>query len=580
MAVILVVLLSVAFDPSHPLPSMAVVAMLGLQVVHSLPRLKWLRGPWSLAAQALLFPWAGPGAPGLLAASVLLIAGGPIRWVMFAGVVAAAGLLNLSDAYGCANAMGNALAQGLIVFGVTRLSDLRAELHAARGEPAAESVAGERERASRDLDAVLGSSLSAVIGLAAKGRTEEIVVLGREAAARARETPGAAVELPRGDLTPRLALPIHVAAHAGFLIVSVIYLWQMRPPAWVLAGALLAVAGVVGLQLYHSLPRPPGVRPRHAAWTLPVQLALACLPLLSPDRPYPQLAGFAAASVLIVMCGNAAWAAWPISGAIILGVCATLLLRGVSPVENLYWTFNAAAVAAMLYGLALHTGLVFQVREARLALAEIAVVKERRRISRDVHDLLGSSLSAIVVKGELAVRTPERAERELADIARIARRALADLRAIPRDDDPGLSLDAELASAREILTAAGVTVHVDASRRAPVPSPVDALLATVLREAVTNVLRHSRADHCRIEVACGDGLVRLRVRNDGAPADGAAGAPGERAGGQGITNLAERVAAVGGRLAAAPTGGGYELSVLQPVGLGGDTDGVEAVAGV
>ncbi|MFC7646696.1 hypothetical protein ACFQX6_43695 [Streptosporangium lutulentum] len=127
--------------------------------------------------------------------------------MIFTGVVAVAGLLNLEDAYTCANAMVNALSQGLIVFGVTRLSDLRTELHAARGELATESVVAERERASLALDSVLGSSLSAIIGLAAKARTEKILALAREAAARARETPGPPVELPRSDLTPGSRCP-------------------------------------------------------------------------------------------------------------------------------------------------------------------------------------------------------------------------------------------------------------------------------------------------------------------------------------------------------------------------------------
>jgi two-component system sensor histidine kinase DesK len=602
VVVILVVLLGVALDPLHPLPNGPAAAMLALQIVHSVPGLRRLRGPWSLAAQAMLFPWAGQGAPGLLAASVLLIMRGSTRWMIFTGVVAAAGLLNIEDVYTCANAMVNALSQGLILFGVTRLSDLRAELHAARGELAAESVVAERERASLALDTVLGAALSAIIGLAAKARTEKILLLAREAAARARATPGTPVELPRSDLTPRLALPILIAAHTGFLIVSAIYLWEAHPPAWVLAGALLAVAGVVGLQLYHSLPRPPGIRPAYAAWTLPAQLLLACLPVLSPDQAYPQLVGFAAGSVLVLRYGRAAWAMWSIFAAIILGVCAGMLLRGVAWGENLYWTFNAIAISTMFYGLALHTGLVFAVREARLALAEIAVAGEQRRISQDVHDLLGYGLSAIVVKGELALRAPERAEQQLADIARIARRALADLRAIGQDDDPGLSLDTELASAREILTAAGVTVHVDAEPWPQIPQSVDALLAIVLREAVTNVLRHSRAQHCHIEVVRAGDLVTLRVTNDGAINNSAINnstaynrvtndsitndsmtnsiVEGE-AGGQGVANLAGRVAAMGGRLTAVPIpGGGFELLVLQPAGFGGDTNGVEAVAGV
>ncbi|MEU6034571.1 histidine kinase [Actinomadura sp. NPDC047616] len=584
MVIVLAVLAGVAFDPLHPLPGVPGIAMLVLQLVHCLPRLRRLRGPWTLAAQAVLFPWAGPGAAGMLASSVLLLIARPVRWAAFAGVLAAAGLLNRDDAYTCANAVVNALAQGLIIFGVTRLSDLRAELHATRGEPAAESVARERDRASRSLDAALGTALSTIIGAATRGETAGIPALAREAAARARATPNPPEEPPHGDLTPRLALPILIAAHAGFLVVSVIYLRSVRPPAPLLAASVAAVLAVCGLQLYHSLPRPPGALPRHAAWTLPSQIVLACLPLFAPGRPYPQLAGFAAGSILIVLYGRGGRVAWPAFGAVLLGVFAVLAVRGEPLALNAYWTFNAAAIAAMFYGLALLTGLVYQVREARLALAEIAVARERRRIARDVHDLLGYGLSAIAVKGELAARAPDRAERELADIARIARRALADLRAIPGADDHDLSLEAELESARDVLAAAGMEVTVEARLGPPLPRATDALLATVLREAVTNVLRHSRPSRCAITADRVDEYVRLRVVNDGAPADGDTNGDtdgdtdGDTGGGQGLGNLTARVSAAGGRLDAGPAGDGrYELRVLQPAGLGGDADGVEAV---
>ncbi|MEO3891700.1 histidine kinase [Nonomuraea sp. B5E05] len=584
MVIILVVLAGVAFDPLAPLPGVPAIVMLILQIVHSLPRPRRLVGPWTLVAQALLFVWAGQGAPGLLTASVLLIARGPARWVLAGAVVAVTGLLNTADVYTCVNAMVNALTQGLVVFGVTRLNDLRAELHAARNELAEASVAEERERASREFESVLGSSLSAITALAAQGRTGEIVTLARRAAARARRAPPPQAQPPFDDLTPRLALPILVTVHLGFLIVSAVFLWRAAPPPAVLAPALLILAGVTGLQLRHSWPRPPGVRPAHARWTLPLQLALALAPLLFPERPYPQLIGYAAGSLLILWTR---WAAFPVVGAVLAVTSVVMALRGIAPVDNLYWTFNALAIAVMFHGLALHTHMVAQVRQARLALAGIALERERRRIARDVHDLLGYSLSAIVVKAELAVRTPERSAEQLADITRIAERALADVAAIPRDSGRPLSLATELASAREVLSAAGADVHAD-----PVielPADIDALLAMVLREAVTNILRHSRARLCRIELTSQDATARLRITNDGVTdadadtgtdtgtdthADTDAAPPG-----QGLRNLTQRVSAHGGSLRTSRVPGGYELLVLQPTGFGRDADGVEPVAG-
>ncbi|GAA4619782.1 hypothetical protein GCM10023196_001180 [Actinoallomurus vinaceus] len=572
------VLVGLAVDPWLIHPSVPAVLMLALQVLHCLPGTKRFRGRWTLAAQAVLFPWAGP--PGFLAASALLIVGGRIRWALFAAVVAAAGLMNLGDVYACANAMGNALAIGVTVYGLTRLSDLRAELRAARGELAAESVAGERERFSRDLDAVLGSALSEIVGLAAQGRIEEILSLARETAVRVRATPAAPTEPPPTDLTPRLALPIVVVAHLEYLAVGAISLWDASPPTPLLAAGLGGLAVIIGLSVYHCLPRPPGVRPRHAGWTLSAQTALACLPLLMPGGPEPRMVGFAAGSILIIIGGRLAW---PLFGAVVLSVPAVLLARSVSPGQAASLTVDTVTIALIFYGLALLTGLVHEVREARLALAAMALARERRRIARDVHDLLGYGLSAIIVKAELAARDPLQAERELADIALTARRALGDLRAIPADDQR-MSLRTELASAHEVLTAAGITVRVDASADG-LPGPVDALLATVLREAVTNVLRHSRARTCSVEVAVADGTVRLRVTNDGVPQapveTRGQGVDGQGAGGQGVGNLTERVAAMGGRLTAGrSTGEEYELLVLQPVGLGGDADRVDSVAGV
>nr|WP_273474215.1 histidine kinase [Nocardiopsis sinuspersici] len=228
----------------------------------------------------------------------------------------------------------------------------------------------------------------------------------------------------------------------------------------------------------------------------------------------------------------------------------------------------------MFYGLALLTHLVSQVNEARQAIAAIAVAKERRRIMADVHDLLGYGLSAITVKAEVAARAPERADTEFRDIARMARRALADLRAVPYED-PEVSLHVEGASAREILTAAGVDVRLDIDTGL-LAGQADTLLATVVREAVTNVIRHSRARNATVQAVSTGTHVCLRVINDGVSHD-TAGVQGDtraaRRGGNGIANLTARVAVAGGALTAGPTGdGGYELAVTLPVPHGSSSD--------
>ncbi len=548
--IVLVVLLGVAVDPLHPVPSPPFALVLALQLVYCLT--PW-RSRWPLAAQVLLLPWAGPAAAGMVAASALLVLRGAARWCLFGAVVAAAALLAPATPFGIALAVLNAACQGLVLFGVTRLGDTRAAVHAARAQFAARAVSAERSRAAHELEAALGTILSTIIALVGRGDTARIAEVSRSAASRARAVPSAAGEpVPEPDLTPRLALPILVAVHAGYLATSLIYL-QGRPALSLLAAAIL------GLQLHHALPRPPGARPRHAVWTSAAMVLLTAVTLLYPGQPYPQLAGFAVAGFLIF---GRPW--WPLAGVIVMSLPAVLAVRGYSPAENLYWTFNAVAIAAMFYGLTTQTALVFEAREARRALAALAAADERRRISRDVHDLLGYGLSAITVKAELAGRLgPEGSGEQLAEIAAIARRSLAALRAIPADPDPRLSLAAELDSARSVLEAAGVevTVRRESGRD-------DALLAIVLREAVTNVLRHSDATYCLIDIT----PAGLRVVNDGARA--------VRGTGSGTANLTARVAAAGGTLTAGSDGGEYRLTVLYPAVLGGDADGVEPIARV
>ncbi|MFI7222951.1 sensor histidine kinase [Nonomuraea angiospora] len=557
--IILVVLLLLVIPPAAGLPGVPALLSLGLQLLCSLPGTRRLRGWWLVAGQAALFAWMGPvpfgGPSAFFAASVLLVARGPLRWVLFGGVTAAAGVVNLgADAYVWVNAVGNTATQGLVVFALTRLSDLRDELHVTRAELAARSVAEERERAGHDLDAVLGSTLSRVIGLAAAGRAGEIPPLTRRAAQQVRQRPEPPPLPPPGDLTPRLALPILTVVYLWVPVAAIIVVARAPVPAGLRVAYWVAVIAVVALQAYHALPRPPGARPRHAAWTLPAQLLLAWLPLLEPDRPYYQLVGWAAAALLIVV--PAPRLAWALYAAVVASVPAVLLARSGSAAGIPAALVEVVGMSAMFYGLTAVTRLVYQVRESRLALAGLAAARERRRIAQDVHDLIGYGLSAITVKAELAARDPARAEAELAGVVTVARTALADLRAIPGDGEPGLSLPAELASAREVLEATGAVVEIDHDH-ARLPDGLDAVLAVVVREAATNVLRHSEARHVTITLSTGDDLVRLRVDNDGVT-----GRPAEP--GQGVANLTARLAARGGRLTTASRDHRFRLDATLP----------------
>ncbi|GAA2407399.1 hypothetical protein GCM10010191_14660 [Actinomadura vinacea] len=198
----------------------------------------------------------------------------------------------------------------------------------------------------------------------------------------------------------------------------------------------------------------------------------------------------------------------------------------------------------------------------REAQARLAVTEERLRFSRDLHDLLGHSLSLIAVKSELAMRMteaePARAREEMADVRRAAREALREVRAAVRGYR-AVELDAELAGVRAVLEAAGVRCEIG-DPPPDLPSEVRSVLAWVIREGATNVIKHSEAGRCAVTITpYGDSVV-LEMSNDGARQS-------RRPAGSGLAGMAERVEILGGTL----THGrrdrdGFLLRAVVPVG--------------
>ncbi len=203
-----------------------------------------------------------------------------------------------------------------------------------------------------------------------------------------------------------------------------------------------------------------------------------------------------------------------------------------------------------------------ELQHTREDLARAAVAEERLRFARDLHDLLGHTLSVMVVKaeavGRLALRDGETAAEQAADIERIGRQALTEVRAAVTGYR-GRGLAAELDSARTALADAGIAADVRVPAAVLTPE-TDALLGWAVREGVTNVIRHSGAATCAVELREGDDLV-LEIRDDG-------GGPGRgRVRGNGLAGLRERVTALGGRLAADRLPGrGFLLRVTVPRG--------------
>ena len=238
---------------------------------------------------------------------------------------------------------------------------------------------------------------------------------------------------------------------------------------------------------------------------------------------------------------------------------------GLSVVTLALYTVVWAVLAASAHSLRVLWDIITDAYAARDAQARLAVTEERLRFARDLHDLVGHSLSGIAVKSELAARLVERApdvaSAEMTSVRQLARDALRETRAAVTGYRE-IDLDEEIAGVRAVLTAAGVRCAVTRTEHS-LPAAVRSVAAWVVREGGTNVLRHSEARRCELTLRRdGDGdVVVVEVHNDGVSAEAEA-----NTGGHGIAGLAERVAAVGGSLTASRTGpGGFLLRAVMPV---------------
>jgi two-component system sensor histidine kinase DesK len=590
---------------------------------------------WLLAAQAVLTwvpvvlfggSWVG-GPGGVLAGLVLLSLSAPLSWLTAAGLLVAevvartvvTGLpykeFGFPQAWAAAAWLVIAwVDDGLVFFGMVRLAQIVGEVREARGLSEQLAVAGERVEAAAQFQAAVGEQLAAVAAMAAtaghdlpgdpagaRSRIAEAGAAAREAAAKARSMTGAhraapppQVPAPVGHavISARLAWVVLVAVLTGFTSLSVVYAivghYPARSTAFLLGAAFLAAA----LQLYQSRPVPGGGRARWWQAALILQALLVFATFLPFVGVYgASMAGFLAGSVLLVVRGWPRWAGY--AGVVTAWTVLYIAVseRGVTLSERLApaavaYVFAALACTGLLvYGLSWLAGLARQLEQLHGELARMAAVRERLRVARDVHDLLGLGLSAIALKadliGRLIGRDDARAAAEIEEVSRISAAARAEMRHVIGDGQR-LSLATEVAEARQLLGSAGVEVGADLPS-GPLPQAADAVLAIVLREAVTNVLRHSAAAACTICVTAVDGSVRLQVSNDGvadAQPDGQpladavlrvarASEPGtDDRPGSGLGNLAARVAAAGGRLTSRQAGGRFDLVAHIPLRAG------------
>lgn len=348
---------------------------------------------------------------------------------------------------------------------------------------------------------------------------------------------------PISDLVHRhLAVATVVGVLAGQAVLAGLWWWTMwlamattvpfrtiRP--WLAATTAVGVAFALvlggnykGLLIYVSIALAVSLPLR---WTLPALFACAGLALIAEYRN-PQYLALPPGSRLNEIVGG-------LSLTFFLGLMMLTYRRTMA--------------------------LVIELRAARAELARLAVTEERLRFARDLHDLLGHSLTTIALKSQVARRLaePESAvAREVGDIESVAQQALAEVREAVTGYR-GRSLADELDAARSTLTAAGIDVTVQLAGT-PLPAQLDALLGWVVREGTTNMLRHSRARSCEFRLARVDGMACLDVRDDGVgPADDAVA-------GNGLAGLAERVAGAGGTLDSGPAPGrGFRLAARLPV---------------
>ena len=219
---------------------------------------------------------------------------------------------------------------------------------------------------------------------------------------------------------------------------------------------------------------------------------------------------------------------------------------------------------------------VAQLRAAREELARLAVSEERLRFARDLHDLLGHSLSLITLKSELAERVlsdipgNEKAAREVRDLQSVARGALREVREAV-SGYRRLSLDEELVGACAMLEAAGISCQLN-NEAGALPAETEAIMTWVVREGVTNVVRHSHAKSCEIRLTRNGDRIHAEVTDDGRGPHPMRNS--DETGGSGLSGLSERVEKSGGHFEAGPLPGwGFGLHASLPLGEDREAEG-------
>ncbi|GAB3673818.1 sensor histidine kinase [Angustibacter aerolatus] len=345
-----------------------------------------------------------------------------------------------------------------------------------------------------------------------------------------------------------------------YLLYPVAAIWD-RPAGvrWLGLGALLLFAAcfVLGIATVGPARRGQPGALRRVVVVLAAMLLL--LSLAAPAAGDNVVAGLIYVGVLATMTLPTRAAVAVVT---LLAVSAEVVPRVVPgwQADN-FFAFQVLVSCFAAWGITQVISRNAELVQAREQIQRLAVAEERGRMARDLHDILGHSLTVITIKAELAGRMAqaegaERAGAEIADVERLAREALADVRSTI-GGMRGVTLASELAGARTALEAAGIRADLPSAVEA-VPSRWRELYAWAVREGVTNVVRHSGATSCVVRL----GPRAVEIEDDGCgPSADASG----RRQGHGLDGLRERVAREGARLVVGPAAGhGFLLRVEVP----------------
>jgi two-component system sensor histidine kinase DesK len=357
----------------------------------------------------------------------------------------------------------------------------------------------------------------------------------------------------------------------AYLIQPVSELFRHHGPLWITGGLLLTVAFCA---VYMPVLMYNDFHPRRAGYGLVVIAALAGVACAVYGKDWTPLWIYVSAAT-----------GWVLStrfdrrramlGVVVIAGCYLFFCRltHMNTGSTLAILLPVVLIGLAMMGFRMQVALVRELAQARETVAKLATNEERLRLARDMHDLTGQSLSMITLKSELAVkrlsRLPASAERdailtEMNDVSRVSRQTLHDIReAVSGYRRPTLAI--ETITARSALDAAGIRLDDDPGltmRSGTFDPEAEAVLAWCLREAVTNVIRHSCALICHIRLVPGAGELSLEVTDDGRGFAGAAT-------GSGLRGMSERLSAIGGHLSLGRPGSGrgFRLTATVPAAI-------------